>query len=531
MKNPIQKATAERLLCILLSLCFLAFLLVLAVLNFQCYDNYCNSDVYADSQLAKMMWEQKTLFPQGWGFGNQYYIIATPVLSAIMYGITGNMNTAMILATEVMTILIFLSLLWLFRSFSGSMLHYLLACMILICAVTVPGGPFSLYSMLFFSQASFYACYLITMFFIFGDYIRTIHSPKPRRIAWTVSLLLCFATGMQSLRQTVIMILPLLACELFFACRRICQHKKPWDKEQLRPLIRTISYGLANLAGVVAIKLLNVPSTTVYGQMTASSANQLPVKLQAIGLVLRQITNIDFLFKENASRIMSLGILFFIVVVLIAAFFWIYRIREQESGLMLCWLLFVVGIAGIFLSTVVLELTLRDIYAFMWFPLVAFSGLIVLEKLPFKAQYGAIFLICVLCFGSFCRAALPAVRTLFNRTPTAEMQMSQWAMDHGYEYIYGDYWGGTPQIAVCSEGAIVAGCWHGENRAFKVEPFNTPQNIYTAEENEKALYILTPKNEAEALEHASEAGADFIKVAEFQEYRAYISSIPLMYTD
>ena len=48
--------------------------------------------MYSDAQIAKLMWEQKTIFPKNWIFGNQYYVIATPVLAAVMYGICGDIQ-------------------------------------------------------------------------------------------------------------------------------------------------------------------------------------------------------------------------------------------------------------------------------------------------------------------------------------------------------------------------------------------------------------------------------------------------------
>ena len=113
------KQPGNILLCSLAICCMFAFLSVYTLINMRTLAQFCNSDVYADMQVARRMWEQKTLFPEGWAFGNQFYVVATPVLAALFYGITGNINLAMGLATEMMTILIFLSLGWLLRELSG----------------------------------------------------------------------------------------------------------------------------------------------------------------------------------------------------------------------------------------------------------------------------------------------------------------------------------------------------------------------------------------------------------------------------
>ena len=91
---------------VLLGFCIMVCLFVFAYINKKRFAVQCDTDMYADMLLAKKMWEQKTLFPEGWVFGNQYYVVATPVLAALFYGLLGNTNTAMICATECMTALI-----------------------------------------------------------------------------------------------------------------------------------------------------------------------------------------------------------------------------------------------------------------------------------------------------------------------------------------------------------------------------------------------------------------------------------------
>ena len=106
--------------------------------------------------------------------------------------------------------------------------------------------------------------------------------------------------------------------------------------------------------------------------------------------------------------------------------------------------------------------------------------------------------------------------------------MSQWAVEQGYSYVYGDYWGTAPQIAVCSEGKLDAGCWHRPENVFRVEISNTPQDIYGEAENEKAIYVFTDEDETQGLQCAEDRGVSLMKVAEFGKYRAYTAPIPLM---
>lgn len=509
--------------------CILAYLAVFALINIRTLAKYCNSDVYADMQVAKMMWEQKTLFPEGWIFGNQYYIIATPVLAALMYGITGNINLAMGLATEVMTILIFLSLLWMLQSFAKEKLSFLTCCLLLLAVGIVPHGGMSLNTLFLFTQASFYACYLITMFVTFGDYIRTYHSSELRLVTWAVSLALCFATGMQSMRQMVVMVLPIIACELFQAFRRILRGEKLWNRTNWLCGIRPFSYCLANIVGSVAMDILNVPSSTIYGDMQLISPSLWLQRLQPIPEAIFQITGLDYVLRGEAGPGYTIAVFFWIILFLTAVVVWICRIHRQETDLEISWLLCFVGIIGVILSTIVLEITLRGVYLFSWFPLVAFSGAICLNKLSGKSKKGLIVLICILSMASLYDCFREEGKRLVFKQDSDASLMCQWAIDNGYEYVYGDYWGTAPQVAVHSGGTVEAGSWNTPEYIFVIERFNTPQDIYGEEDNARAIYVFTSMDEEIGLQVARERGATMELMAEFGIYRAYTASKQLMH--
>ena len=115
MKLRSERAKTEKGLSALAILVMACYFAVFAVINFKCFARFCEQDMYADTLVAMMMWEQKSLFPLGYVFGNQLYVVATPVLAALFYGLTGSPNTAMALATTVMSVLIMLSFFWLLR--------------------------------------------------------------------------------------------------------------------------------------------------------------------------------------------------------------------------------------------------------------------------------------------------------------------------------------------------------------------------------------------------------------------------------
>ena len=521
---------------LLLASCVLVYIAMFTFINVWDLDKFCNPDVLADMQVAKRMWEQKTLFPEGWIFGNQLYVIATPVLAAIFYGMTDSIYTAMILATAVMTLLILVSFVWMLRVFTRDYLMELTACLLLIISVVVPEGTYySLNLMLFFLQASFYACYLITMFVVLGDYARTYQTSDCRLMAWIISLLLCFATGMQSLRQMVIMILPIFACEMLQIFRNTIRKRSIHNAINLRSMIRVLSYGMANVAGMIAVSVMDIAQNTIYGEMIFISPNQMKSRIMAVGVEICELLKLNTVLTGSAGIAVTIAVFLSIGCVVMAFCVWFARIHRPENGLELCWLVCLIGIIGVMLSSVLLNITLRSIYMFLWFPLVALSAIMLLQRVPEQTALGVMIVCCCLSacifyesYSSYVRFIVFDQEKMVYTEEEFQKDMCYWAIDNGIEYVYGDYWATAPKIVSYSDGKLEAGCWHTPENIFNAEPFNTPQDIYGEEENKKAIYVFTPSDEAVGLQVAQERGAKMEKVAEFGDNFAYISSIPLM---
>lgn len=516
----------ERILLLMTFGCIMAYLGTFAVLNLLGFTKFCDPDMYGDTLVSKLMWEQKTLFPQGWFFGNQLYVIATPVLAALFYGITGNTNTAMILATEVMTLLILVSFFYLMRSFTKDWLTQLVGCLLLLASVIAPHGPKESFNVqLFFLQASYYSCYTITLFVVFGDYVRSFQSRKLRIPVWILALALSFATGMQSLRQTVIAVLPILAYELFLALRKLLA-KTHWSKEDLNHLIRAGSYAAANLAGVWFIKLLHVPQKTIFGETARIYPKYWGVRLSYAWTAFKDLTAMTFPNQAEFSPYFGVFCAFCLILAAAALILWLIRIRHQENALEMSWLLCLVGMVGVVLSSVLLNVVIRPIYMFTWFPLVALSGIILLKRLPPLLKKAAVVVVCVLCLGNLYFSYIPYVEVALWSAPSDGEQMCQWAMGEGYEYVYGD-WYSAPDVAAHSGGKLDAGVWVTPNY-YQALDFTNATDIYGEEENKKAIYVFYTKDEADSLAAAQERGVTLVKVADFGDLHAYTSPVPLV---
>ena len=136
-------------------LCFFA---VFAVINFKCFNCFCEPDMYADTLVARLMWEEKTLFPFAYVFGNQLYVIATPVLSALFYGLGASQNTAMALATTAMSLFIVLSFLWMLRPLVKKGLSLWASLLMLVSCVFGEKLVNQEQGQLLFIMCSYYAC-------------------------------------------------------------------------------------------------------------------------------------------------------------------------------------------------------------------------------------------------------------------------------------------------------------------------------------------------------------------------------------
>ena len=110
-------------------------------------------------------------------------------------------------------------------------------------------------------------------------------------LSFFLGLLLSFATGMQSLRQTCIMVLPLLAFEgqrgLSMMLGKV---RRTWT-----PTLRALGCAAANLAGLLLIRALQVPSTTIYGSVELLSPELIPQHLRSAAEAISQITGFAYL--------------------------------------------------------------------------------------------------------------------------------------------------------------------------------------------------------------------------------------------
>ncbi len=506
------------------------YIAAFTVINFLGFERFCTGDMYEDTYVARLMWEQKTLFPANWVFGNQYYVIATPVLAALFYGLTGSMNLSMALATTVMTALVLSTLWWMLRPFTGAS-ERTLGLLLMAAAVVGPNIAETIEGQILYLEASYYACYVITIFAVFGDYLRArfIKSRGFFTVSLAASLFLSFCTGMQSLRQTAVMVLPLAGFELLsLAAGYIRSRRKP-ARERLLVTARVGLVSATNIAGYAFVTYVIRPrNTTIYGSLSFLTNENRWSSISTGFRAVRSITGIKYLLGTGgAERNVFVGAaaLFFLALVLAATLLWL-RDRGREGNalyviLSLCWLSFFAVLS----INAVVELSIRSIYLFIWYPLVAVSGVIVYRNL--KAGRRAIFT-GILSLAVLCNLAASygnEVDITLKNPHNSRSDVVEWMEENGRDILYGE-WYMAAEIAAYSDGSVTAGAWSGT--PFEILPYINPEGIYSEADNARAAIVVMDFNREAVLSAARERGAQLRSAGKFGSYEVYISDKQIM---
>ncbi|PKM73912.1 MAG: hypothetical protein CVU91_02365 [Firmicutes bacterium HGW-Firmicutes-16] len=531
----------KQILCIALLISVSAlFLCSFAIINFKSFPKFCNCDMYEDTVFSMLAWKSKSFFPDGWVFGNQYYIFATPVVCALFYGITENINLSMALATTIMTLLIAMSMLFLIYPFTDKVGRFLGVAAILGCMVTA-NAALSLEGQLFYILASYYSGYLITILIVTGDYLHALCFRKKRNLsaALILSLALCFATGMQSLRQTAILILPILSTEILRIL--ILLYRK--DRKQIfwtrAVTLRAFLYTASNLLGVLYIRMFNVPHVEIYGGITRRSLSERGAVHEVNMRILQKITGFYYAFHEKNGLIYFMLALFFTGVVVTAAIISLRGCtrkrdrpktgREHLFGVTV-FSIFTISLIELFVANHVFDINFRMIYMFVWYPLTAISCVVLMQQLKtdLRKLIGVV-LLCAACVGSWYTGYAPVVQSALKpEEPCTVQEISDYIVDNGFAYIYGD-WSIVCPIATYTNGRALGAC--SFRNPFEILGYINPQGVYGKEENKRAVYVFFGSQNLAALQYASQMGAKMTLIKEFDggSYTLYISDKPLMH--
>ncbi|MBQ6928191.1 MAG: hypothetical protein IJQ36_07770 [Oscillospiraceae bacterium] len=518
-----KQRKTEYLWAALMALVILGYLAVFTVIDFRGFARLATSDMYEDTLVARLMWEQKTLFPKNYLFGNQLYVAATPVLAALFYGLTGSMNRAMAWATFCMSVFLLLSMLWMLRASVKRPGLRIAAVLVFLSSIF---GPFSVFreegQQLFFAMCSFYACYLIGFFVVLGDYVRALSDEARRPGALLLSVLLCFALGMQSLRQTCVLILPLVCFEALAALYRLVKKQPLYPAGRRMRLWRTLSYAAANGLGLVFVRMLPVRRHEIFEGASVFSGASVLEKLRDVHTALITVSGYD-VTRQHEHRLFFILLFLSLTLLVLAAVFLLLRRRAYLQSAAACWLVALLGCLAVVAASFVSSVQLRPIYLFLYYTLPALSLVLIGERLRPRLRAALMAFFCVLSAANLYFSYHDDLRVALSQEPTPAQQIADWAVGQGYELVYGNQSTCAPYVAVCSDGALTAGCWR-DDFPFKVSPHINIRDVYHIEDYKRAIFVFLDTEAPALLEECAANGAEMTPHGQYGPYLVYTAS-------
>ena len=171
-----------------------------------------------------------------------------------------------------------------------------------------------------------------------------------------------------------------------------------------------------------------------------------------------------------------------------------------------------------------LPLKMREIYLFLWYPLLALSFALLFLR-GAKLSHWLALLLAALSLGNLCFSYGSSLRYAAERDNSAQLAFVRDAEEAGIRYVYGD-WYSLPGFAVWGDDDFRCGFWD-ESTLDTVNYLNL-RDIYGEEENAEALYLFTYWDEASFLERAREKGASPELFGRYGNCPAYRSDKPVM---
>ena len=197
---------------ILFSVILIIVLIISAFVTSHVTRNLLDEDASADLLLANCFYEEKTLLPDDWFFGNEYRIFGQ-LIWAPFFGVFENWGTVRLCGTLTIQLLFLLSFIFMMRSAFLKTNTILLGCVLLLIPYCVSYGRIVLYH-------NYYTLYITFSFLILGFVFRLSRNfPKTGSkpiciLQWILFAVTCFFSGLSGIRELYIFLGPF--CALVF---------------------------------------------------------------------------------------------------------------------------------------------------------------------------------------------------------------------------------------------------------------------------------------------------------------------------
>lgn len=411
------------------------------------------TDVYTYALEGKLMHEARSCFPEGWIFGNQYHIISSPNLSALFYGLVRNSTTSMGIASSLSTLIILASFFWCFYKYIGKTEMALgLLC---IGGGIIFGTRASTYIsglQVLYTMASFYASYLVVLLLSLGYWLRLKNHSRPSPWVLLLILPLNFAAGMQSLREMLVLVIPLLVIEGFLFLLKLAKGASFKDLiVKNAGLFFVLGLFLVQLCGHFYMKSLDVNSTPIIGDVGLDfSVSHLAAYLWSSTKNLLRISGLAI--SIDGLRYLPLSVCALVIVCsVIWSILHIFRTKD-DSPLATAIIFSAISVFGIFFVGVFLMRT-RDIYYFVYWLLAALSAVYLFRQLGEKMRIAWGVVVAVICVVNYGFNFIPDFKDYKANNKKITHFVERLA-EQGVKVIY---LGSTsPIIAACSDDRILS---------------------------------------------------------------------------
>ena len=498
MVQPIERIKREKIFSVVLTVLLLGFVGMVFYINFSINPEYYDGDIYNDINYAKEAWKAKSLFPKDWIFGNQTYVVATPVLAVLFYGITGNGFTAMAIASCIMTVLTLLTYDWMTRtlfSYNERTAGFLFMIGFLLLKAHVATSQQGIQA--FFTMASYYACYLINAFIVYGCYVRIRQGKFTGKhiIPAIIGVALSFGTGMQSLRQTAVMALPLVACEVLLIIIYSAKDKR--FAISYSTLFSAIVF-IANIAGLVAMRFIEINQNSIYGTTAFVSSfkdffRKLFLNMESVALTF----GLDAL-ELRVRLVASIPFLLIILIGFILCVKNYIKNKCNEQGRFVLVMLLTLGCVSVYAAGVLTDVVNRALYYFMIYPLLAVCVSYIIVKFEKKRDVlfsvVAVFTAGMIIFRT--AGAVEEIKAGKDKNSTAH-QIANYMLDNGYDTIYSVFglsgvMDGAENVVVASGDKIHLVQFKNVDSSKPMKPveYLCVKDGYKQWDNSKSLYLL-----------------------------------------
>lgn len=503
--EKVKKHGLSGIFLLILSVCLASIMYI----NLSGHPIRYTTDMYTDMAYAVEVWNQKNIFPEGWVFGNQLYVVATPVVCALFYGLFRDPVLAMGMASTAMTLVALFSFNYMLKPVFPAFRQRLMSMAAFLTLVLAFGDAYLTLNgwQLLFTMCSYYSCYMITAFLGFGCYLRSTSEWSPKFIAvLCITCALSFATGIQSLRQTLVMVFPLIAAEMLKLFCLMVRKKRITDKSWLAAGLMAFS----NFAGLLFAKILTVTQVEIFGHLGLVNISD------ALADFFPSLLNLFSLFGPANNLMMLIHSFIFLSV-----FFCIlYKLlKENHHAAAVCLFLFGISVAFVLFVDIVSTILGREIYYFLVYPLIAIM-IVFLHSYGGKVLYYLTTALLVLIFTFSCSEKLAPV-ILTPHSSAAYEEVADYLEEQEITTVF-SAWNQSEKIAIASDWKIKAGFWASTDFPFVRVMHLCNPSVFDADPA-KCAYVFFGEKDASIGEITARGrNADFTLLKHFEDSNIYV---------